>query len=576
MNYQTVFYSPASGEIIKVLPNRYIHSKADKLSCCHGYKAEDVNFTYFKASIPVDPAAHRIVMQENLNAPIVVKEDGVPLIFFGVQEPFLDAIKNFSNIIIDFEDGMGDQFYRANAVLEAQKKYPDIKFYCKVDSSFLPVVSLIPGINILSDALNHGLDLKKCATVKMSAKLLADPLGDFFDAPSRYGLFLGLLKIPYDIRLSIPYDFGSDLTELKEKIGLRPDGHNIFFQLITSTDVSRSWSPSYILELAHLIKSVYDCNIYCIGQARDIVDAGPDIINLCGQTSWLDTIFLLLNASHVFCVDSSVNHLCHALGIQPYVLYGFTQPQGVIGSRPSKFDLGARSSNRKNVVGSVTPIDVFNAAFPAEHVTFDVAGSTIEDTSQHGEKEIIYNFFKDNIPKYKIVVDVGAYGKDMSNSWPLLADGWSGLLIEANPDRCKIIKKEFTGLNYKLFNNGVGPVAGTLPFYLHSVPGHNSFLKDWYPQTLTNKIKNVAVKTLSSFLIDNDIPLDFDFLTIDTEGLDRAIMEDLFLNSSFRPSLIVTECTSYIDDMQIFIDAGYKLLAFTGEKDFGNYIFSKV
>ena len=75
--------------------------------------------------------------------------------------------------------------------------------------------------------------------------------------------------------------------------------------------------------------------------------------------------------------------------------------------------------------------------------------------------------------------------------------------------------------------------------------------------------------------MEKKFPEDFDLLSVDTEGMDEKIMKKFFASSSFRPSLIITECTSYKDAATLFKRFGYSQLAFQGAPDFGELIFSK-
>jgi len=573
--YQTVFYDSDTFKILKVEKNLYIRSRSQLKSILAHSDASKISFLYFKAALPVDPAFHTLKYMGPNVSPYIAQPDGMPLVYLTIREPFVDAMKCYKTIIVDLEDSMGDNLYRANAVLEAMKKHQDINFLCKVDPQYLPVISLIPGLNIFTSYKALGLEPSKCAIIKMSAGMLADPMGDYYSAPSRYALFLGLNKVEYSVKIDRAKLLKSNFAAFSAAAELREDGHNIAFQLITSTDASRSWKKEYILELARLIKAEYDCNIYSIGQNSDLVDAGTDIINLTGKTSWTETLYLLTQCSHVFCCDSSVLHLCHALDIKPYALYGHTQPRGVTGEPATEYDIGVQTSNFKNVAEAVTPADVFRAAFKKIEDNPIIYKTKAADTSEHGEQKFIEKFFEDHPPKYNFVVDVGAYGKELSNSFALLAAGWKGLLIEADPQRCKRIKKEFAGLSYVLINAGVSDIVSRLPFHIHSCPGHSSFKEDWYKNTLTNKKIMVDVFPLADHLERAKVPYDFDFLTIDTEGLDFIVMRNFFEFSKYRPGLIITESTSYPSGQEFFKNYGYELINFFGAPGWGNYVFAR-
>lgn len=575
MNFQTILYLRASGKIVSILPSKYIRSKHEKLRLCPGYAHEDLNFLYFPSKLPVDPARDCVRFVSPSHPPIVINEAGLPLIYMAKKLPFLQAREQFKKIIVNFHDSMGDHLYRAAAVMEAQKQYPDLRFFCKIDPAYHDIMAMIPEITIFQDYKAHALDPKECGTVSMAPHDLADPLGIFYSAPSRYGLFLGLDSVPYSVKLTIPPGGIASLDDFAGRIGIRDDGRNVVMQLRTKNEESRSWVPAQILELARLIKEYYDCTIFYLGLPLDFSTPCTDLVNLTGKTTWMETVFLLRQASHVFCIDSSVLHLCHALDIEPYRLWGRTHPRGVLGEAPGPRDIGCSEPPHPENIKAITAIDVFERAFPEFRNDGKLIYEVSKNTSQQGEQEIIFKYFSEHPPANRRLVDVGAYGVDMSNSFALLELGWKGLLLEASPDRCEIIKRDFAGLDFTLLNVGAGSAVGRLTFYLHTVPGHNSFLPDWYPQTLTDQTIKVGVVPLKTALLENEIPPDFDLLSIDTEGMDEKIMKKLLSNSVYRPALIVTESTSYEDAEALYSRYGYSLLARTGTPEYGNLIFSR-
>lgn len=193
--------------------------------------------------------------------------------------------------------------------------------------------------------------------------------------------------------------------------------------------------------------------------------------------------------------------------------------------------------------------------------------------SQHGEQPIILRYFQEHVPTHSILVDVGALGRQLSNSWALLIRGWKGILIDADPARFETIKLEFSQQNAEVICVGVGDCECEMDFHLHSVLGHNSFLPDWYPQSATGKAIKVKVRPLADILSERQIPFNFDFLTIDTEGMDERIMKKFFADSEYRPRMVVTECTSYANAEELFGKYGYRLLTKTGNPVYGNLIY---
>ncbi len=81
--------------------------------------------------------------------------------------------------------------------------------------------------------------------------------------------------------------------------------------------------------------------------------------------------------------------------------------------------------------------------------------------SQDGQDGVLEKIFEVIKPVSKIAVEFGGFdGKTMSNTWRLIAEeGWSGILAEANVERCKQIKinhpyERVTALNHFITWNG--------------------------------------------------------------------------------------------------------------------------
>jgi hypothetical protein len=87
--------------------------------------------------------------------------------------------------------------------------------------------------------------------------------------------------------------------------------------------------------------------------------------------------------------------------------------------------------------------------------------STIADHSQNGEFLELLKLIVARGAPGKNIVDVGANGRERSNSYDLmLLFGWRGLLIEANPSLADKIRAEFNGVNYTLVTCAVSDFEG--------------------------------------------------------------------------------------------------------------------
>jgi len=194
-------------------------------------------------------------------------------------------------------------------------------------------------------------------------------------------------------------------------------------------------------------------------------------------------------------------------------------------------------------------------------------------TSQFGESGMLDTLFRIFPPQNKMLVDVGACGKELSNSWDLLAKGWKGLLIDADPERIPIIKSDFAGLNATIIHSGVSDKMEELDFHIHNVMGHSSFLADWYTPTDTGNTIKIQCRTLLDILVEHKTPLNFDLLTIDIEGMDYKVLSALFKYSNYRPNIIIAECTSFSNPYVFFQQYGYGYFTKTGNEGWGNLIY---
>lgn len=575
MQFQTVFYSPHSGQILNVIPNKYIRSKHEKLRFCPGYAHGEVNFLYFNSQWPLDRSKNKIHFPGPGVPPVILDESGIPLFCTDRMLKFIQIAAQYQDIVVDLADSMGDQLLRVACVMEAQKKYPDHHFYCTVEPQYREVLSLCPDITLFNDYKAHGLTPAKTGHVIMNGGHLYDPRGKGYNKACVYGTWLNLPFVPYTTRLAIPPGFAERFADFAGRIAL-PEGEGpVVFQFRSKNWDAKCWDIGYAQALARMIRNAGTDKIYWLGTDTDLPGEFPEFTNLCGKTTWIETVYLLTRASRIFCIDSSIQHLSRALGLKYFCLWGMTHPQQIMGEDPRPQDFCATIDVGPTDIKAITPAQVFARAYPERRATLPIFYDPAMNVSQHGDQEVIFRWFEKHPPNNRIAVDVGAFGKAMSNTFALFELGWSGLLIEANPDRCKVIRDEFHGFSVKVLNVAAGDAAGKMPLHLHSELGHDSLDPAWYPQDLTGKTIDVRVKPLHKILEAEKIPHDFDLLSIDTEGYDSRIIAKLFAASKYRPALIATESTSYENAPALFAEYGYEQIAFTGNQEYGNYIFAR-
>lgn len=192
-----------------------------------------------------------------------------------------------------------------------------------------------------------------------------------------------------------------------------------------------------------------------------------------------------------------------------------------------------------------------------EHSLKMMGPSRIRDHTQFGELAQLLRVLTRTGSEFQLVVDVGARGRDRSNSYNLMKDfGWRGLLVEANPFLIDSIRSEFEGLDYALVNCAVGDTPGTLPFHIGVNDDVSSLLAEhasaWGD---IQRTVDVEVRRLADVLRDQQVPASFGVLSLDIEGLDVRVLNDLIVNSDYRPTVVIIEA-SYDFSTKTLADAG--------------------
>jgi FkbM family methyltransferase len=173
----------------------------------------------------------------------------------------------------------------------------------------------------------------------------------------------------------------------------------------------------------------------------------------------------------------------------------------------------------------------------------------LNDHSQNGEFKLILEFLTSNGAENKIIVDVGARGRERSNSYDLLTYfSWRGLLVEANPSLIASIRQEFSGKNFVLEEAAVCDYEGEAEFFF----GINDDISSLRRSAVAGwgEVKGmttVQVRRLPALLRKHDIPEEFDILSLDIEGEDIRVFNDLIDHSPFRPRLVIIEVGDAID-----------------------------
>lgn len=178
-------------------------------------------------------------------------------------------------------------------------------------------------------------------------------------------------------------------------------------------------------------------------------------------------------------------------------------------------------------------------------------------TSHERETQLVAAFFG-GVPGY--FVEVGANEPRLrSQTWHLEQAGWSGILVEPQPDLVEALKTLRAARVFAVACSGPENAGHALPFY---VAGPLSSLDraGMAPGATPEKVIDVPVRTLDSILEEAQAPVGFDFLSIDVEGHEIDVLRGLSL-SRWQPRLVMLE--DHVADLtkhRFMIDAGYRII----------------
>lgn len=169
--------------------------------------------------------------------------------------------------------------------------------------------------------------------------------------------------------------------------------------------------------------------------------------------------------------------------------------------------------------------------------------------SQGGEDLLVNTVFTLRGVEYPSYLDIGAnHPYFLSNTAFFYRKGCRGVNIEANPQLIspfRRLRKEDITLNI-----GVGPDKGEMDFYIISDPTLSTFSKkeaerivatDKYSIRSVQKIRLITIEQIIHDYCQYKFP---DFLSIDVEGMDLAILESIRFDR-YWPKVICVEAAEY-------------------------------
>jgi FkbM family methyltransferase len=181
-----------------------------------------------------------------------------------------------------------------------------------------------------------------------------------------------------------------------------------------------------------------------------------------------------------------------------------------------------------------------------------VLGDAKKSYAQCGE-DLIVHFILDVLrivqPFY---LDIGAHHPTrLSNTFLLYEKGCRGVCVEPDPDLCDKIKSKRK--RDVCLNVGIGTRdEAEADFYVMSSKTLNTFSKEEAEryQSYENQriVKVIQIPLISvNHVIEQHLPGCPNFISLDVEGMDQAILETLDF-SRFRPEVFCIETLTYAED----------------------------
>jgi len=166
--------------------------------------------------------------------------------------------------------------------------------------------------------------------------------------------------------------------------------------------------------------------------------------------------------------------------------------------------------------------------------------------------------FFGNIKGY--FVEVGANDpQERSQTWHLEQAGWSGVLIEPQPDLAAELRIRRKAKVFAIACSSPENAGRTLPLH---VAGPLSSLnrQRMAPGATPEGVINVPVRMLNTILEEAGTPVAFDFLSIDVEGHEIEVLRGFDI-ARWRPRLILLE--DHVADLskhRYLKCAGYRII----------------
>ncbi len=159
----------------------------------------------------------------------------------------------------------------------------------------------------------------------------------------------------------------------------------------------------------------------------------------------------------------------------------------------------------------------------------------MKDSASQNESSLVWNFFKRS--PQGVFVEVGANHPTLeSQTWYLEQQGWSGVLVEPNPELFKLLCEQRP--RSRVMQAAAGAQAGEVDLLLGINHLHSTLVPVLGDPLSEEKIR-VKLCTLDSILAEAGVAR-IDFLSIDVEGMELQVLRGLDFQK-FAPQLVLIE-----------------------------------
>jgi len=188
--------------------------------------------------------------------------------------------------------------------------------------------------------------------------------------------------------------------------------------------------------------------------------------------------------------------------------------------------------------------------------------------SQSEEEQYIIEYFNKIGVKNGNLLDIGAYNPEtFSNSRQLIKNGWSAILVEPSPSCFNSIESFYLDNNkVECLNVAIGKNSGMINFY-DSAGAVATTSKEHYDKwkNYQKDFKEIKVPCITFLELYKMFPLEYDFISIDAEGSDYDILQQINLNET-KTNLICIEFTYKGKEIYDYIESfNFELLYQNGE-----------